>query len=208
MVTSAICWGYLSFELPDVVAKVNPAVVQIEVRNEYGRGWSGSGVIVHEHGLILTAKHIIKDVDDIEVTLADGRVYKVADTITDPNNDIGIIHIAPLEDLPVAELGSGVRVGEEIFIIGSPFGLYNSVALGIVAGRNRSILYFGTEPMLQLDVAGNPGNSGSGIFNFKGELAGILVGRISNADGINFAASSDACKLLVEKYVGVQNDRK
>lgn len=192
---------FVSPELPDLVEMVNPAIVQIEVIDEYGREWLGSGVIVHRHGLILTAKHIVEDANELTIILANGEEYKSINKMIDPNNDVGIIHIALLEYLSTVTFANDVQIGEKVFIVGSPFGYSNSVAVGIVAGEDRDVPFFGIEPMLQLDIAGNPGNSGCGVFNLDCRLVGILVGRIYNSDGINFAIPSDICKLLAEKYI-------
>lgn len=201
LVTFMVCKNAVSPELPDLVKNVDPTVVQVKIQNEYGRKWLGSGVIVHERGLILTAKHVIVDSNDITVVLTDGTVYKGVNKIVDPNNDIGIIHIAPLKDLPTIEFGDDVRVGEKVFIVGSPFGLCNSVAFGIVAGKNRYIPYFGSGFMLQLDIAGNPGNSGSPIFDMTGKVIGIMVGGKWGGDGVTIVVPVDKCKRLLERYV-------
>jgi len=186
LVTLTICVDKISPALPDVVAKVNPSVVQIKARTENGREWLGSGVIVHEHGLILTARHVIRDANDITIILADGEKYKVVNKIVDPNNDIGIVHITPLKDLPAVKFGGDVKIGEKVFIVGSPFGFRNSVALGIVAGGNR------------LDITGNPGSSGGPVFNMKGRIVGIVVSGIRN--NMVFIVPADTCKRLLEKY--------
>ncbi len=187
--------------LPRVIRKVAPSVVTIEVVGEYGETWLGSGVIVHEHGLILTAKHVIEYTDEITVILEDGREYQGVDKIVDPNNDVGIVQIALLEDLPVITLGSDIQIGEDIFIVGSPFELRNSVAVGIVSAKGRDIAMFGEDGILQLDIAGNPGNSGSGVFNMSGKIVGILVGGIPYGDGICFVISVEVCKELLGKYI-------
>lgn len=205
LVTLVICNGFLSPGLPDLVEKVNPSVVQIRVQDDYGRSWLGSGVIVHEHGLILTAKHVVKDANNIGIILANGRVYKSVNKIVDLNNDIGIIHIAPLEDLPTIEFGDYVREGEKVFIIGSPFGLRNSIALGIVAGKDRYIPFFHSEFLLQLDIAGSSGSSGCPVFNMNGKVVGIVIGGIRNGDGITIVVPVDACKRLLENYVSGNN---
>ncbi|GAF70020.1 unnamed protein product [marine sediment metagenome] len=200
-----ICKNAISPELPDLVRSVNPSVVQIRVQGDYGRKWRGSGVIVHEHGLILTARHVVEDSNDITVILSDGRKYKSIDKIADPNNDIGIVRIASLEDLPTIKFGKEVQTGEEVFIVGSPFGLFNSVALGIVAGEDRDVPYFCSEPLLQLDVAGNPGNSGCPAFNMSGKIVGILIGGMRDGDGITVVIPGDRCKKLLEDYVDRNN---
>jgi len=205
LVTLVLLVNLMSPNLQELVRRVNPAVVKIEAVNEWGEVWSGSGVIVHERGLILTAKHVIEDSNDIEVILADGRRFKVINKIVDPNNDVGIVHIAPLEDLPVIKFGGDVQVGEDVFIIGSPYGIFNSVSLGIVSKIGIIAPYFGIDPMIQLDIAGNPGNSGCGTFNFKGKLVGILVGGVYSADGIAIITHREVCERLLEDYVRRNN---
>ncbi|KKM08038.1 hypothetical protein LCGC14_1727920 [marine sediment metagenome] len=190
-----------SGNLPKVIKGVAPSVVTIEVVGEYGETWLGSGVIVHEHGLILTAKHVIEYADEITVILEDGREYRGVNKIVDPNNDVGIVQIALLEDLPIITLGGDVQIGEQVFIVGSPFELCNSVAVGIVSAEGRYIPMFGEDGMLQLDIAGNPGNSGSGVFNMSGEIVGMLVGGSTYGDGVCFAISVEACRELLEEYI-------
>lgn len=188
-------------ELPDVINDVYPSVVYIEADGYYGK-WSGSGVVVHERGLILTAKHILEDADYIRVTFPNGNVYDGVNWLVDPNDDVGILQIATLEDLPMSSFDTtNCRVGEEVFIIGSPFGLFNSVNKGIISAVDREVCFFGIEPMLQADIAGNPGNSGCPVFNMDGDVIGIIVGGIIGGDGIGFVTSADVCKKLVDKYV-------
>ena len=200
-IASILVLDHLYDNLPKVIKGVAPSVVTIEAVGEYGETWLGSGVIVHEHGLILTAKHVIEYTDEITVILEDGREYQGVNKMVDPNNDVGIVQIALLEDLPVIKFGDDVKIGEDVFIVGSPFGLSNSVAVGIVSAKGRDIAMFGEDGMLQLDIAGNPGNSGSGVFNMSGEIVGMLVGGSTYGDGVCFAISVEACRELLEEYI-------
>lgn len=208
LVTIVLYVNLMSPNLQELVRRVNPSVVKIESVDEYGQKWSGSGVIVHEHGLILTAKHVIEDANDIEVILADGRRFEVIDKIVDPNNDVGIVRIAPLEDLPAVEFGGDVQVGQDVFIIGSPYGIFNSVSRGIVSKTELIELYFGSDEMILLDIARNPGNSGCPVFDFNGNVVGILVGGITYADGIAYITHRDVCERLLNerKKASQQND--
>jgi len=195
---------YLPFNLPSQIATVAPSVVYIEAGYEYGYGeWSGSGVIINKKGLILTAKHVLEGADWVRVTLTNGDTYDATNWIVDPNDDVGVLQIATLKDLPEASFevcGLPDYIGQKVFIIGYPFGIY-SVNQGMISNVRLDEPFFGVEPMLQLDIAGNPGNSGCPVFDMNGDVIGILVGGIRGGDGIAFITSADVCKELIENYV-------
>lgn len=185
------------------VQEVMPAVVGVRIIDAYGREGYGSGVIIDERGLILTAGHVVQDASCLEIRLSNGRKYEAFDWYYDLDNDIGIIHVAPLKNLPVAKLGEDPDLVDKIFIIGSPFGpeYFNSVNIGIVSGLERRIEYFGRELMIQLDIAGNPGNSGCPVFDMSGKIVGIVVGGIYGSDGMIFVEPISLCKKVIKTYV-------
>ena len=194
----------MHIKLPVVVNEVAPSVVYIEAGNDYySARWSGSGVIIDERGLILTAKHVLEGAEWVRVTLQNNDVYEATNWIVDPNDDVGVLQIATLEDLSAAtfeHVGLPDYIGQNVFIIGYPFGLY-STNKGIISNVGLSEPFFGVEKMLQLDIAGNPGNSGCPVFDVNGDVIGILVGGIYGGDGMAFITSADTCKKLVKEYV-------
>jgi len=202
--------------LSDLVKQVQDSVVMISVGDEY-YGWSGSGVIISNDGLILTAGHVLNDAyaDDITVYLADGTSVKVVSTYVEDKSlvDIGLLRI-DLSDLPVSKRNLSfctfgtAGVGEQVFAIGEPFGLVQSVTAGIVSKLNRKDDFFGSVSLLQTDCPLNPGNSGCPLFNMYGEVVGICIGGIIYSDGIGFCVPSSICSLVIDKYLITERLRK
>ena len=184
--------------------RVLPATVLVEIIDDMGmRLGTGSGVIVSEDGLVLTAKHVASPGTGFRITLNDGREFYASEKILCEHADCAILKIDDLkESLPYADIGNSdlARVGDTVFIIGSPYGkeLFNSVTKGIISGVGRSIPYFGEKLMLQADAASNPGNSGGPLVNTRGEVIGILVGSKYGADGLAMCVSGNVCKSLME----------
>lgn len=139
---------------------------------------TGSGVIIDASGYIVTNNHVIKEAEEIEVTLYDNRTYQAAVVGTDPSTDLALLQIQA-EDLSVIPLGNSdnVMVGEWVLAVGNPFSLSSTVTAGIVSaiGRNIDIIedQMPIESFIQTDAAVNPGNSGGALVNMQGELIGI-----------------------------------
>ncbi|HDM37851.1 MAG TPA: trypsin-like serine protease, partial [Candidatus Omnitrophica bacterium] len=168
---------------------------------EYKQMGLGSGVIIDKKGYILTNEHVVKDADDITVTLPDGREFKGEILGTDPRSDLAVIKI-DADNLPVAKLGDSdkLRIGEWSVAIGNPFGFYlkssvPTVTVGVISALHRHLpmtsyrsrLY---TDLIQTDAAINPGNSGGPLVNLKGEVIGINVAIMSSTggyQGIGFA---------------------
>jgi len=137
----------------------------------------GSGFIISKDGYILTNNHVIKDVDQIYVKLAGSdNKYKAEVVGVDAATDIALIKIEPDKDLPVVKLGDSdkLRVGEWVLAIGNPFGLEQTVTVGIVSAKGRhnfKIMQY--EDFIQTDASINPGNSGGPLVNLRGEVVGI-----------------------------------
>lgn len=153
----------------------------------------GSGVIIDAaKGLIVTNMHVIDGVDEINITLKDGREFKAKLVGSDKETDVAIIQI-PAETLTQVELGDSdqLRVGDFVVAIGNPFGLHQTVTSGIVSGLGRSGLGIeGYEDFVQTDASINPGNSGGALVNLRGELIGIntaIIAPSGGSVGINFA---------------------
>lgn len=152
----------------------------------------GSGVIVSSQGYLLTNNHVIKDADEIQVALADGRITHAKLVGTDPDTDLAILQI-DIDKPPVITLGNSekLRVGDVVLAIGNPFGVGQTVTSGIVSALHRSMLGISTyENYIQTDAAINPGNSGGALINAHGELIGIntaIYSKSGGSQGIGFA---------------------
>jgi serine protease DegS len=157
----------------------------------------GSGVIVNEQGYILTNNHIIEGADEILVLLHDGRETDALLVGVDLENDLAVLKIS-LEPLTAIQIGdpSRARVGDVVLAIGNPYGVGQSVSLGIVSATGRYNL--GTsqyENFIQTDAAINPGNSGGALIDAQGKLLGISTAVLDETGasiGIGFAIPADA----------------
>ncbi len=149
----------------------------------------GSGFIINKDGYMLTNAHVVKDADDIKVTLSNDKVYKAKIIGLDEKTDIALIKIDAWADLPVVYLGDsdGLKVGEWVVAIGNPFGLEHTVTAGIVSAKGRVIGAGPYDNFIQTDASINPGNSGGPLFNLKGEVIGINTAIIPGGQGIGFA---------------------
>ncbi|MFK4752133.1 trypsin-like peptidase domain-containing protein [Oceanobacter antarcticus] len=152
----------------------------------------GSGVIMTAEGHILTNNHVIKDADQIVVALRDGREASATLIGSDPEADLAILKI-DMADLPVIQVAHNehLRVGDVVLAIGNPFGVGQTVTLGIVSATGRNQLGLNTyENYIQTDAAINPGNSGGALINANGELVGIntaIYSQSGGSEGIGFA---------------------
>lgn len=152
----------------------------------------GSGVIVSKEGYILTNNHVIKDADTIQISLRDGRMSKAKVVGADPETDLAVLKIK-LDKLPSITLGQSkqLRVGDVVLAIGNPFGVGQTVTLGIVSATGRNKLGINTfENFIQTDAAINPGNSGGALIDAHGNLVGIntaIFSRSGGSQGIGFA---------------------
>ena len=166
----------------------------------------GSGVIVDPTGYILTANHVIQGADEIKVTLSDKREFKGKIVGSDAMTDIGIIKI-DAESLPTIKWGDSdtLRVGETVLAIGSPYGLSQTVTMGIVSAVGRANVGIADyEDFIQTDAAINPGNSGGALVNVKGELVGINTAIFSTSggyQGIGFAVPTNMAKTVMESLI-------
>jgi len=169
------------------------------------QGGMGSGIIIDKEGHILTNNHVVDDVDEIKITLADKRSFDATIVGTDPKSDLAVVKIKGKvpTDLPVAELGDSdaVRIGEMVLAIGAPFGYAQTVTQGIISATGRST-FSGSdnyEDFLQTDAAINPGNSGGPLVNLDGKVIGIssaIATRIGQFAGVGFAIPSNMAKSI------------
>lgn len=181
-----------------------PSVVYIEselTNNHQEQGIGiGTGVVINESGDILTALHVVGDASKISVFFADGSDATAEILAADPENDIAILHPSELPELVVpAVLGNAnaMRVGDEAFAVGNPYGLVASMSAGVISGFNRSIPIGDDndqrfEGLIQFDTAVNPGNSGGPLLNRQGQVIGVVTALANPSDqpffvGIGFA---------------------
>ena len=166
----------------------------------------GSGVIVSPHGYIVTNNHVVESADEIEVALADGRTAEASVIGTDPDTDLAVIKVE-LDNLPVIDFAdvSKLQVGDVVLAIGNPFGVGQTVTMGIVSALGRSQLGINTfENFIQTDAAINPGNSGGALVDAKGNLIGINSAIYSNSGGslgIGFAIPSSTVKQVMDAII-------
>lgn len=161
----------------------------------------GSGVIVSDEGYIITNNHVIENGDEIQVLLSDKRTFTAEVIGTDPKTDLALLKI-DAEDLPVLSWGNSrdLQVGEIVMAIGNPFGLSQTVTMGIVSAVGRAnVGIVDYEDFIQTDAAINPGNSGGALVNLKGELIGIntaIFSRSGGYMGIGFAIPSNMAQSI------------
>ena len=183
-----------------VSAAVSNAVVSIAVATDKGNAL-GSGVIFDKEGHIITNNHVVAGASQIQVTLADGRVYDAETTGTDPATDLAVIQLKDAPDnLTVAQLGDSDKLatGQDVMAIGNPLGLSSTVTTGIISALNRPVVNSQSEDgssgsavytnAIQIDAAINPGNSGGPLFDEKGRVIGITssiatMGRSGGGEG-------------------------
>jgi len=156
----------------------------------------GSGVIVDKRGYIITNNHVIAKADEIKVVLNDKREFKAKLIGTDPKTDVAVIKIKG-DNLPVLPWGNSdnLQVGEYVLAIGNPFGLSQTVTMGIVSATGRANVGIADyEDFIQTDAAINPGNSGGALVNARGQLVGMntaIFSRSGGYMGIGFAVPSN-----------------
>ena len=163
----------------------------------------GSGVIVDSRGYILTNYHVVGEAEKITVRLYDGREFKGTIQGVDPKTDLAVIHVEA-DNLPAAVLGDSdrIQVGEWAIAIGSPFGLQETVTVGVISAKGRSGLGTGTyEDFIQTDASINPGNSGGPLVNIRGEVIGINAMIIQPGQGIGFAIPINLAKTIMTQLI-------
>jgi serine protease DegQ len=175
--------------------------------NESQRASSlGSGVVVSARGYILTNHHVVEAADEIEVALADGKKFKARLVGSDPETDLAVLQVsnAALPSITFGDADS-VRVGDVVLAIGNPFGVGQTVTMGIVSALGRNQLGINTfENFIQTDAAINPGNSGGALVDTSGNLIGIntaIYSRSGGSLGIGFAIPASSAKLVMEQIV-------
>ena len=166
----------------------------------------GSGVIMTSSGFVLTNSHVVRDRDDIVVSLQDGRTARGQVVGIDADTDLAVLKI-DLPKIPVIAMADSDRlqVGDVVLAIGNPFGLGLTVTHGIISALGRtSVGLSNIENFIQTDVALNPGNSGGALVNDRGELIGINTGIYSQSggyQGVSFAIPAKAAMNVLKQIV-------
>ena len=215
----------------DAVSRAMPAVVNIyttkEVRQPqspllddpflkrfFGERFSetekqmslGSGVVVTHDGYVLTNNHVVETADQIEVAFEDGRKASARLVGNDPETDLAVIKI-DLPDLPAITFGNvdDVKVGDVVLAIGNPFGVGQTVTMGIVSALGRSQLGINIyENFIQTDAAINPGNSGGALIDAAGNLIGInsaIYSQSGGSMGIGFAIPVSTVRMVMDAII-------
>ena len=182
---------------------IQPSLVLIQTkghdRSGDDEGGLGSGVIITNNGEILTSLHVVAGADQIMVTFADGTESEAEVVMEQPENDIAVLQSYLLPEILVpAVLGNpgAMRIGDETYAVGNPFGLYGSMSAGVISGFNRTFQPSDSsqklEGLIQIDAAVNPGNSGGPLLNRSGQVVGIVTGIVNPTEesffvGIGFA---------------------
>ncbi len=170
----------------------------------------GSGVIIDEEGYILTNEHVVHDADEIKVTLPEeeNKPYTGKVIGKDERTDLAVVKINKRTKIPVAKLGdsSKIRVGDWVIAIGSPFGLEQTVTVGIISAKRQSLSIENKEykDLLQTDAAINQGNSGGPLINIHGEIIGINTAIYAPTGvfaGIGFAIPIDRAKEILDDLI-------
>ncbi|MBU4509550.1 DegQ family serine endoprotease [bacterium] len=229
-----------SNSIADIAEKVGPAVVNIDTvrmvttqfpsfedpifKRFFGREFeefrrtipqkgTGSGFIINQEGYVLTNEHVVRKADKIKVTLSDGREFDGEVIGSDVTSDMAIVKIKA-DHLPTVTLGNSdeLRVGEIVIAIGNPYGLQQTVTMGVVSAKGRSIptgieghIY---RNFIQTDTAINPGNSGGPLLNIKGEVVGINTAIIPYAQGIGFAIPINMAKKNIDDLINLGKVRR
>jgi len=201
--------------LGEVFESIRPAVVLVHTIEREGPTMSrgrevalpglGSGVIISGDGQVLTAAHVVQTADSVVVELYDGTRIPAAIIGSEPGEDVALLKLDRVpESIALASLGNSdeVRIGDQIFVVGAPYGMGYTMTVGHLSGRRNRSTSNGPEmgyfsELLQTDAAINQGNSGGPMFNMKGEVIGIVSHILSQSggyEGLGFAVSSNSAR--------------
>jgi serine protease Do len=193
-------FGPESFGRPGMGPGMGPGMPE-----EHQQQGLGSGVIVTRDGVVLTNNHVVEQAEEVQVTLSDGRKFDAEVVGTDPQSDLAVVRIqgkvpANLQPLSFGD-SSALRLGDVVLAIGNPFGVGQTVTMGIVSAKGRSSVgIVDYEDFIQTDAAINPGNSGGALVNLRGELVGIptaILSRSGGYQGIGFAIPASMARPIM-----------
>jgi serine protease Do len=212
-----------TLDVATLAARVKPAVVNITITKSqrvapmglgpfggYGGGDRvmrqtalGSGFIIDAEGHIVTNAHVVEGADEVSVKLADEREFSAKVKGRDHRLDLAVLELVGARDLPFVSLGQSepLRVGEYVVAIGNPFGLGQTVTMGIVSAKGRAIGAGPYDDFIQTDAAINPGNSGGPLFDSRGAVVGINTAINPNGQGIGFAIPADTVREVLPQLL-------
>ncbi len=198
----------LNYNLTEIIEEILPTVVNITVNKlendiDNKESLAGSGFIIDSNGYIITSYHVIKNSNDIQVTLNNKKKFTAKIVGFDRKTDLALIKI-DAENLPVAIMGDSnqAKIGNNVIIIGNPYGLGQSVSTGIISAKGRELQNNKDQEYIQTDAAINNGNSGGPMFNLDGKIIGITTAILSpngNSIGLGFAIPSQIAKNVIKQ---------
>jgi 2-alkenal reductase len=212
--------------LVELFRRINPAVVSIEVLGNHPTTdnnstpeeipfGQGSGFLYDDQGHIVTNNHVVEEASSFQVRFADGSAIRAELIGTDPGSDLAVLKVdqLPAGAAPLSLADSGeVEVGQTAIAIGNPFGLQNTLTVGVVSGVGRSLAgpasrsggRFRIPNVIQTDAAINPGNSGGPLLNVRGEVIGVNTAIRSESgtfEGVGYAVPSNAVRRVIPAII-------
>lgn len=167
----------------------------------------GSGVVLREDGLIVTNAHVVHMTSKVYVVLNDGTTMEAATVLVNPESDLALLQVRPpkpLKKMELIENPDDMQPGETVVSMGNPYGLENTVTVGVVSGKNRTLnlpnMSYAMKGLIQVDAPINPGSSGGALLNLEGKLIGINLAVVMNAQNLGFAVSSAEVQKLLDYY--------
>ena len=213
----AVAWTPLQAQkLSELFKRVSPSVVVIETTQKeiapHGAaqpvtvGGLGSGVLISNDGKVMTAAHVVQTAESIEVAFLSGEKIPARVLSSEPAADVALLQLERMPQVSrIATLGDSdsVEVGDEIFVVGAPFGISHSLTVGHVSGRrlpDSKMTGMGLAEFFQTDAAINQGNSGGPMFNMDGEVIAIvshIVTMSGGSEGLGFAVTANVAQRLL-----------
>jgi serine protease Do len=182
--------------------------VRVEKKNSWDRTreTEGTGVVVDEHGYVITNRHLVATATKVRIVLGDGTELAAQVVAEEPRGDLAILRIPSDKKLQALPLGPGsdLLVGETVIAVGHPYGYSHTVSTGIISAVDRRITLTSGETLsniIQTNASINPGNSGGPLLNINGELIGIICGMREGAQGIAFAINADTVKQMLLRHL-------